>query len=221
MSDAESSDAKSWPTLSANARRVLGVLVEKAKTTPDSYPMTAAALVSGCNQKSNRSPQMSVDQSDVLLAMDELRELGAALEIQGNGRVIKYRHKAYDWLEIDSPQAAVITELLLRGPQTVGEIRTRASRMCPLADLDAVKNVLASLESKGLVEAITPPGRGQAFAHKLYPPQERQFLDARMEKKAVAMTPEKKEAVDQLVERMDAVTKRIDELEARIKELES
>lgn len=236
MSDAESSDAnsqadqsqpdhsqadKSWPSLTANARRVLGVLVEKAKTTPDSYPMTAAALVSGCNQKSNRSPQMSVDQSDVLLAMDELRELGAALEIQGNGRVIKYRHKAYDWLELDSPQAAVVTELLLRGPQTVGEIRTRASRMCPLADLDAVKNVLASLEAKGLVEAITPPGRGQAFAHTLYPPQERQYLDARMEKKAAAMTPEKKDAVEKLVARMEEVTQRIDELENRIKQLES
>ncbi|WP_321188405.1 YceH family protein [Roseiconus lacunae] len=210
--------------LSANARRVLGVLVEKAKTTPDNYPMTVAALISGCNQKSNRSPQMSLDENDVLLALDELREHGAAREIQGSGRVNKFRHAAYDWLNLDNPQAAVFTELLLRGPQTQGELRTRASRMYNLADLNAVKSVLDSLIEKDLVEALSPPGRGQTFAHKLYPHEERQYLEARVEKqsaKSSAVPAEQKDAIDQLISRLDAVTSRIDELEERIKQLES
>lgn len=225
MSDTDGEDAKSIVPLSTNARRVLGVLVEKAKTTPDNYPLSAAAIISGSNQKSNRSPQLQLDQDDVLLALDELRGVGAAREIQGNGRVIKYRHAAYDWLGLDSPQAAVVTELLLRGPQTAGELRTRASRMYNLADLSALKTVLDSLIEKDLVEALTPAGRGQTFAHKLYPPQERQYLEARIEKQSAAKSsavPEaKKDAIEQLIARLDSVSERIDDLEARLKELES
>jgi len=225
----ESDDSATGITpLSANARRVLGVLVEKAKTTPDNYPMTATALISGCNQKSNRAPQMKLDEGDVLAALDELRGVGAAREIQGSGRTTKYRHAAYDWLDLDNPQAAVLTELLLRGPQTVGELRTRASRMCPIADLDAVKNVLQTLGEKNLVEPLTPPGRGQAFAHKLYPPEERVHLEARIEKQAATVSAseqkdvaeKQKHAIDQLIARLDAVTDRIDDLESRLKRLE-
>ncbi|MEO1616268.1 MAG: YceH family protein [Planctomycetota bacterium] len=210
--------------LSATARRVLGVLVEKAKTTPDNYPLSVAALISGCNQKSNRSPQMQVDEDDVLLALDELRGVGASREVQGNGRVTKYRHNAYDWMNLDSPQAAVMTELLLRGPQTLGELRTRASRMYNLPDLDAVKAVMKTLEERDLAEPLTPPGRGQVFAHKLYPPQERQYLEARVEKqvaKSAAVPKENQAVIDQLMERLDKVTERIDELETRLKRLES
>ncbi|OYP36982.1 YceH family protein [Rhodopirellula sp. MGV] len=224
MSESDGEDSKPVVPLSANARRVLGVLVEKAKTTPDNYPMTVAALISGCNQKSNRSPQMSLDENDVLLALDELRACGAAREIQGSGRVNKFRHSAYDWLTLDNPQAAVITELLLRGPQTMGELRTRASRMYALPDLDAVKSVLESLIEKDLVEALSPPGRGQTFAHKLYPPSERQYLEARVEKQAAkssAVSEEQKDAIEMLIERLEAVTIRIDDLEERIKRLES
>ena len=129
MNDEPTEEKKSPVPLSANARRVLGVLVEKAKTTPDNYPLSLAGLISGCNQKSNRAPKMDLDDEDALLALDELRELGAAREVQGSGRVTKYRHAAYEWLDVDSPGASVMTELLLRGPQTLGEIRTRASRM--------------------------------------------------------------------------------------------
>ena len=220
----DASDEKPKPQpISANARRVLGVLVEKAKTTPDNYPLSLAALISGCNQKSNRSPKMEVDNDDAINALDELRSVGAAREVQGNGRVTKYRHAAYEWMDLDSPQAAVMTELLLRGPQTAGEIRTRASRMSPLPDMAAAQNVLNQLMEKDLVEALSPPGRGQTFAHKLYPPDERQYLEARIEKQAAtAPTPKKSQAeVDKLVARLDAVNERIDQLEQRIKELES
>lgn len=225
----ESDDQRASPVpLSAPARRVLGVLVEKAKTTPDSYPLTLAGIVSGSNQKSNRDPKMDFDDDDVLLALDELRTVGAAREVQGSGRAIKYRHAAYDWLDVDGPGSAVMTELLLRGPQTLGELRTRASRMHPFADLDVLKQVVSGLAAKGLVEALTPPGRGQTFSHALYPPEERQYLNARLEKQlaAKATTPKasvdsSRTAVDQLLDRLEVVTDRIDTLEKRLAELEN
>lgn len=228
MSD-ENDDATGPIPLSAAARRVLGVLVEKAKTTPDNYPLTLAALISGCNQKSNRSPQMDVDDEDALLALDELKAAGAAREVQGSGRAVKYRHAAYDWLGVDGPGSAVMTELLLRGPQTLGELRTRASRMHPFADLPAVEVVVGTLTEKGLIEAVTPPGRGQTFAHTLYPPQERQYLEARIEKQAAAAEANSSAAtsksssnpVDALLARLETVNERIDALEKRIAELES
>ena len=152
-----------------------------------------------------------------------MRGVGAAREVQGNGRVTKYRHAAYEWMDLDNPQAAIMTELLLRGPQTAGELRTRASRMSPLADMAAAQTVLNQLIEKDLVEPMSPPGRGQTFAHKLYTPDERQYLEARIEKQAASAPSPKKssEEVDKLVARLDAVNERIDQLEQRIKDLES
>jgi uncharacterized protein YceH (UPF0502 family) len=172
----DDADSKTWVPLDRTERRVLGVLVEKAKTTPDNYPLSIAAIVAGANQKSNRAPQMQLDEDDVLVALDRLREVGAAREIQGSGRVTKYRHAAYEWLGVDAAGAAIMTELLLRGPQTVGELRSRASRMHDFPDLDGVQAVLQTLQAEGLVQAMSPPGRGQSFAHALYPPDEQQYL---------------------------------------------
>jgi uncharacterized protein YceH (UPF0502 family) len=223
MNDEASEEKPSPVPLSQNARRVLGVLVEKAKTTPDNYPLTLSAVISGSNQKSNRAPKLDLDDEDALLALDELRNVGAALEVQGSGRATKYRHAAYDWLDVDSAGAAVMAELLLRGPQTMGEIRTRASRMYALQDLNAAQAVVDGLVEKGLVEALTPPGRGQTFAHTLYPPEERQYLEAKLEKQAAAAPPPKapRDVVDQLIARLDAVTERIESLEKRLADLES
>ena len=210
--------------VSAAARRVLGVLVEKAKTTPDAYPLSLSAIITGSNQKSNRSPKMDLDEDDAQLALDELREAGAAREVQGNGRVLKYRHAAYEWLDVDSPQASVMTELLLRGPQTLGEIRTRASRMYTLTNLDAAREIVDQLTEKGLVEAVSPPGRGQLFTHTLYPPQEREYLGLKLEKNAAAQPPPSpnvnRNAVDQLLSRLESVTERIEALEKRFDDLE-
>lgn len=230
MNESSDDDARTPVALSASARRVLGVLVEKAKTTPDNYPLTLNAIVTASNQKSNRAPKMELDDDDALMAMDELRRVGAAREVQGSGRAIKYRHAAYDWFGVDGPGAAIMTELLLRGPQTLGEIRTRASRMHPFEDLEATQAVVDTLTAKGLVEAITPPGRGQVFAHTLYPPQERQYLEARIEKHAASDEPGENQsgiqggnrsAVDQLLARLESVNERIDALEQRISDLEN
>lgn len=171
-----SGDAAAWQPIGRNERRVLGVLVEKAKTTPESYPLTLVALVAGSNQKSNRSPQMQLDDEEVTIALDHLKAVGAVREIQGSGRVSKYRHAAYEWLGVDAAGAAVMAELLLRGPQTAGELRARASRMHEFPDLDTLSGVLDRLQQAGLVQALTPPGRGQTFAHALYPPDEQRYL---------------------------------------------
>jgi uncharacterized protein len=230
MNDESADEPKASPVpLSAAARRVLGVLVEKAKTTPDNYPLTLSGIVTGSNQKSNRDPKMDLDEDDALLALDELRQVGAAREVQGSGRAIKYRHAAYDWLDVDGAGSAVMTELLLRGPQTLGELRTRASRMHPFPDLNTMKSVVSGLAEKGLVESLTPPGRGQIFTHSLYPPQERQYLNAKLEKQSAAKSPiatteildSNRTAVDQLLDRLESVNGRIDTLEKRLAELEN
>jgi len=165
-----------WKPLSAIDRRVAGVLVEKAKTTPDQYPLTVNAVVTGANQKSNRHPQMELDADDVAESLDRLRSLGAVTEVQGNGRTLKYRHMMYEWLGIEKVELSVMAELLLRGAQTEGELRGRAARMDPIADLAALRPILDSLSAKGLIVSLTPEGRGHVLTHALYQPQELEKL---------------------------------------------
>ncbi|HUY33805.1 MAG TPA: DUF480 domain-containing protein [Pirellulales bacterium] len=170
--------APRWQPLSAIDRRVLGVLVEKAKTTPDVYPMTINGICAGANQKSNRHPLMHVDPDDVEEALGRLRALGAVALIEGSGRATKYRHFMYDWLGVDKVELAVMAELLLRGAQTEGELRGRAARMEPIDDLTALRPVLASLKAKRLVIPLTPDGRGHVVSHALYPSRELEKLQA-------------------------------------------
>jgi uncharacterized protein len=153
------------------------VLVEKAKTTPDAYPMTINGLVAGCNQKSNREPLMNMSADDVEQTLEELRAMAAVTEVQGSGRVAKYRHHAYEWLGVEKTELAVMTELLLRGEQTLGELRGRAARMEPIADTAALKPVVDSLLKKGLMVELTPAGRGQVVSHNLY--KERELTEIR------------------------------------------
>lgn len=178
MSSAES--PRSWPSLSAAERRVLGVMVEKQKTTPDAYPMTVSALTTGCNQKSNRDPLTSYDQEEVEGTLQALRQKGAVVKIEGMGRVEKWRHNLYDLFDLRNKPAemAVIAELLLRGPQTEGELRARASRMDPIDDLASLQKILHSLIDHGLVVYLTPPEqkRGAVVSHTLCPPAELERL---------------------------------------------
>src|SRR3972149_1665262 len=123
-----------WQPLSAVDRRVVGVLAEKAKNTPDAHPMALNTICMGCNQKSTRHPGMQLEPADVQESLDRLRDLGAVGIIEGYGRVAKYRHYLYEWLGVEKIELSVMTELLLRGDQTVGELRGRASRMDLIAD---------------------------------------------------------------------------------------
>lgn len=170
------SETRAWKPLSAKQRRVLGTLMEKSKTTPDVYPMSFTGLATGCNQKSNREPVTNYSAEQVETIVDELRALGAVTIVQGSGRVTKVRHYAYNWLGLNKVEAAVMTELLLRGEQTIGELRNRASRMEPIADLAQMQQIFDDLKSRDLVLELTPPGRGQLISHNLYPEWERDQL---------------------------------------------
>jgi len=167
-----------WRALDAAQRRVLGVLIEKAKTTPGSYPMTVNAVVLGSNQKNNRDPLTAYDDFDVEKALSELQELGVVKEIDWMGRVPKYKHLAYEWLGVKPVEVAVLAELLLRGAQALGELRARAARMEPIEDLAALKPIVDDLVARTLMIELTPPGRGQIVSHNLYPPDELAALKA-------------------------------------------
>jgi uncharacterized protein YceH (UPF0502 family) len=169
-----SGTSPSWVPLAPRERRVVGVLVEKAKTTPEYYPMTIAGIVTACNQKSNRDPVTNFDEDDVEDALQSLRKKGAAILVEGGGRVPRWKHMLYDWLKVSKVELAVMAELLLRGPQTEGELRGRASRMEPLPELASLQAILEALAPRGLVQYLSPPGqkRGVFVAHGLYPPEE-------------------------------------------------
>jgi uncharacterized protein YceH (UPF0502 family) len=135
-------------TLNAIEVRVLGCLAEKEMTTPEYYPLSLNALTNACNQKTNREPVMSLDETDIVRALDRLRQLGLATQSAEGSRVPKYGHNLPGKFRLEPEELAVLTELLLRGPQTVGELRARADRMHPFADLAAVEEVLEELMGK-------------------------------------------------------------------------
>ena len=124
--------------------RILGVLLEKRLTTPGIYPLSLNALVSACNQKSNRNPVMSLDQETVLAGVEGLLEKGLVMNISGD-RVAKYGHFFREKSEILPKEEAILSVLLLRGPQTMGEIRTRCERMHSFQEIEEVESTLDSL----------------------------------------------------------------------------
>jgi uncharacterized protein YceH (UPF0502 family) len=182
----ESPPSPKWRPLEGIERRVLGVLIEKAKTTPDTYPLSLNALRSGCNQKNNRAPLMQLEEEHIEEALESLRKSGGVAVVQGEGRVDRYRHLAYDWLGVDKVELAVMAELLLRGSQTVGELRGRAARMEPIKGLTELQPILDSLQAKNLIQYLTPPGRGSVVTHTLY--LEREMDKVRREAGVTATT---------------------------------
>ncbi len=136
--------------LSHECARVLGSLVEKALTTPQQYPLTLASLMSACNQTSNREPVVSYGEDTVESALSELKDLRLVRYVlPSHGRsVVRYRHVLDEALGLDAPQCAILAVLLLRGPQTVGELRLRTERMARFDGLDAVDHELDFLHSR-------------------------------------------------------------------------
>jgi uncharacterized protein YceH (UPF0502 family) len=160
--------------LTPDESRVLGVLIEKALTTPDQYPLSLNAIVNGCNQKNNRDPVLSMDEDATLDALESLRGNGLVVRVDSPGsRVHKYRHNAGDALHARTAELAILAELLLRGPQTLGELRGRASRMQSLESLEVVKGMLAALEQREepLVRELprSPGSRAEQYAQLLCP----------------------------------------------------
>lgn len=160
--------------LDAIQQRVLGVLVEKQKTVPDTYPLTENALIAGCNQKSNRDPIMEVDSAEVYAALQALRESGLSARVDGGGRVTRYRHRAEEGLNLDARELAVMTELLLRGPQAPGALKARVVRFGLRAEPDEIRTILQGLADRGerpLVEQLPrlPRERDHRWGHLLGP----------------------------------------------------
>lgn len=142
--------------------RVLGALLEKEITTPEYYPLTVNALQNACNQKSSREPVVNYDEDAVMEALASLQYKGLVLKISGAGhRVEKYAHRLGEVLNLGRREQAVLDVLMLRGPQTVGELRGRTERMHEFADMEEVERVLESLASRDAGALATPMARGR------------------------------------------------------------
>jgi hypothetical protein len=163
-------DEPTQPMLSPEEARVLGVLMEKQRTTPDYYPLTLNALVQGCNQKTSRNPVMSLSAGEVGHVVNRLRDRGL---VRANlfSRAERYEHRLAKALDLDEQEQAALCVLMLRGPQTLGELRTNSGRMAEFADLEAVSDVLGMLMARDppLVARLarSPGRREERFAHRL------------------------------------------------------
>jgi len=164
--------------LTAEQRRVLGVLMEKSLATPEYYPMTLNAVVAACSQKSNRNPVVRYSEGDVGRALHELAQMdlvGQADTAHG-ARANRFEHRVREGMEWNRRHRAVMAELLLRGPQTLGELRTRSARMVPLPDQESVASVLeelANMDPPRVRVFAREPGRSAVrYDHMLYSPEE-------------------------------------------------
>ena len=159
------------PTLSPVEARVLGVLAEKQRTVPDTYPLSLNALVAGCNQKTSRDPVMEVSEAEAQQALDSLKGMNLVIESSGS-RVPRYSHNTERVLQLPSPSVAVLAVLMLRGPQTAGELRINCDRLHRFTDISAVEGFLRELAERPagalVVELARQPGsRENRWTHLL------------------------------------------------------
>jgi uncharacterized protein YceH (UPF0502 family) len=153
--------------------RVLASLIEKEITTPEYYPLSLNALTNACNQKSNRDPEMALDDKTVAQTIETLRDKGLAWSVaQATARVPKYKHNLLGKLALSPPQVAVLCELMLRGPQTIGQLHAHAARLHAFASLQEVADAVQSLRQAEDVPLVVelPPGAGRRevrYAHRL------------------------------------------------------
>ena len=198
--------------------RVLGALIEKQITTPEYYPLTLNALTAACNQKNNRNPVMSLTENEVENALDSLREKNLAYVFHGStSRVPKFKHVAPEILQLNPAELAVMCVLMLSGPQTAGEIRTRGSRLYEFKGLDEVDEILRALSTRDPEPLVTKlprhPGQKESrFA---------QLLTGAVQSEEVAPEPAphkraprtQGEEVRELTHRVDSLTQQVEELQ--------
>ncbi|MDB5863538.1 MAG: hypothetical protein JWO70_1344 [Betaproteobacteria bacterium] len=163
--------AHALAALSLLETRVVGVLYEKQHTVADTYPLTLNALVSGCNQKTSRSPVMDASDAEVQAAIDSLKGYNLVMETSG-GRVSRYSHNLERVLQVPSQSAALLTVLMLRGPQTPGELRIGSERLHRFADISSVEGFLNELAERPAGALVTelprsPGSRESRWAHLL------------------------------------------------------
>ncbi len=209
-------------TLSAPEVRVLGALIEKALTTPDYYPLTLNSLTAACNQKSNRNPVVSYGRKEVAQSLGELKKQFLVTRIiSDDARVPKYRHNFPVVLHLNPPQTAVMAVLMLRGPQTVGEIRGRSERLFSFSSLDevvAVLGELSAMEEGTLVKELPrqPGFKESRYAHLLSgEPREEiapsPYAESRLEPETIEVHKDR--------ERMEALEAEVKSLREDLKDL--
>jgi len=205
-------------SLSPLETRVLGTLVEKQHTVPDSYPLTLNALVSGCNQKTSRSPVMEVSDTDARAALDSLKGANLVMETSG-GRVSRYSHNLERVLQVPAQSAAILTSLMLRGPQTAGELRINCERLHAFSDISAVEGFLQELAARpaGALVAELPrlPGaRENRWAHLLGGAPE--ITAPAVQKAPAEMPPDEVAALKADIARIEAELAAMQDMLARI-----
>ena len=182
---------------------MLGSLLEKDLTTPEYYPLTLSALQNACNQKSSREPVVNYDETTVEQGLELLRQKHLILKVSGAGhRVEKYAHRLGESLNLGRRELAILCVLMLRGPQTVGELRGRTERMHPFEDLEQVEHVLESLAAREPDPLAAPAGRGR-WRH----------LWSHAEESAVEPQPESASPRGNLEQRVAALERQIEELQ--------
>ncbi|MCQ4346459.1 DUF480 domain-containing protein [Pseudomonas stutzeri] len=202
--------------LSAVELRALGCLIEKQATTPESYPLTLNALQLACNQKTSREPLMNLNPGEIGQALRSLEQRGLVRLVMGS-RADRWEQRCEKPLELAPPQLALLALLLLRGPQTLGELLARTSRLHAFDDSEEVRHHLERLAARGLVRQLTRQSgqREERYAHQLGDPAEQEALLAARPQDSAAPT-----AAAAQEERFAALEARIAELEARLARLE-
>ena len=198
--------------LDAVEARVIGCLIEKEITTPEYYPMTLNALVNACNQKSNRDPVVTFEEDDIADALDRLRDKQLLTTLTGGGnRVPKYGHRLQEKLNLGRREVALLCELLLRGPQTIGELKDRAGRMHRFSDTDEVEHCLTSME---YVRALPrqPGTKEPRWAHLL----SGEPAPSPVHVTQVAVAGDRSERVAQLEAELYELRQRVDNLEQQM-----
>ena len=204
------------PTLSPVEARVLAVLAEKQKTVPDTYPLSLNALVSGCNQKTSRDPVMELTDAQAQEALDSLRGMSFVIESSG-GRVPRYAHNMDRVLQVPPQSAALLTALMLRGPQTVGELRINCDRLHKFADTSAVEGFLRELAERpagALVKELPrqPGSRENRWAH---------LLSGAPDVEAASAAPSKPASRTDDTAPLAALAERVEALETKVAELQA
>jgi uncharacterized protein YceH (UPF0502 family) len=210
----------SLPALSPIETRVLGVLAEKQRTVPDSYPLTLNALVAGCNQKTSRNPLMEVSDTEAQAALDSLKGYSLVMETSG-GRVSRYEHNLERVLRVPSQSAILLTVLMLRGPQTAGELRIACERMHNFADISSVEAFLEELGARPAGALVVkmprlPGARENRWAHLLAGEPPESTPEARSAGGAADVSLGEVAALKLNVARLDAEVAALKALTARI-----
>jgi uncharacterized protein YceH (UPF0502 family) len=197
--------------LDAEEVRVLGSLLEKEITTPEYYPLSLNALLNACNQKSNRDPVVHFDEETLERAVHTLRDKGLLINITGAGsRVPKYSHRLSEKLNLGRRELAVLCELMLRGPQTLGELRTRAERMHSFGDLAEVESVLDRMPELAVKLPRRPGEKEARYAHLLSGVHE--FANPPADEAADAATPPRSGRMAELEAEVAQLRLEIDDL---------